>query len=1156
MTTYTFIGPGTSWSTSTNWSPNGVPDSNTAQVVFDASSPAAVNTDGSRTVNSIILDNSGDFSLTVGTADTLTLAGINPTITRTVAAGSGAVRIGNPIVLAADATVSVERGILEFSGGIDCAGYTLTVTGNGGSVFIFGHLRGSAERVIRKLGAVQLFLKNSSFEATGEIFSEIGTTVLSPSESVTVPNNILIGNDGTVNLTSVFGAVTYAGRITGQGSSATLIAPNENATSPLYLIGSIEGSGKLQINSMGKLRFSPTVNATITFNIESSSGNLAAGAALTIDSTNDVTLSGIIRSTSEYCIAHTGSGKLTLTGSSTSSGRISVGAGGLAISPSAAFASFSNNILNDTVSPITIDSSNNMILYGVLSGSAEQYLTKSGTGILTFANNSTAAGVVTVNSGIININPSFSITIANSFNNSDEIHIWGTGTVTLSGTLSGTGSSATGKYLVHHSTMALTLSGNNTSTGGIDVMLASVIIANTATAVTISNDIYCNTQSVKAHVNITGSKAVTMTGTLSGGVPGNDYINNTGTGSLTLTGGNTSTGHITAGSGGLYITPSSDVTIDNSFSNSTTSPIYITSDHKVTLSGQLAGTANQFLTFLGNGILELSYLGYATGTITVGSGGLVVRSPWSGASYANSIHASTKGITIAGSNGASLTGTLSGAANPYITFEDPTSGTVTLAGSSTATGDIDLGAGNSVTLSPTISSTFTNRIMNNSTLLSDSLVVDSVSDVTLAGELGGSATACITHRGAGRLMLLGDVTASGSITTLFGSGGLFITPNEEAHSTADSAASIHCNIVNSSTYPIVVTAPTGGITLIGNLSGTAANYLTHAGTGPLRLLGASTATGKIVVGSGVLTIENPGEDGEHNVANAIVNDVAGDAASALVVIASFTGVTLTGEISGTAPRILNANGSGALRITHDSTCTGAITVDGTVLDLSANLSSASVNLVNGSTLRGSGVIGVATLINSTLSPGNSPGLLTFSSLTLGAYSTINWELTDNTQDGRGALWDAINVTGNLTIDPTASLSIMLLGDANIDATFWDEARSWGVFSCGSISGQFDTGRVLLIINDIGRTTAPFNGTSRGTFSAPTVGTGVFVKWSLSVIIDPGNGTTPIHPPIASSWNIEYLWHNASSRPRNFMSFSDSLIASMLFYPPWISQNKP
>jgi hypothetical protein len=447
--------------------------------------------------------------------------------------------------------------------------------------------------------------------------------------------------------------------------------------------------------------------------------------------------------------------------------------------------------------------------------------------------------------------------------------------------------------------------------------------------------------------------------------------------------------------------------------------------------------------------------------------------------------------------------------------------------------------------------------MNNSTLLSDSLVVDSVSDVTLSGELGGSATACITHRGAGRLMLLGDVTASGSITSLFGSGGLFITPNEEAHSTADSAASIHCNIVNSSPYPVVVTAPTGGIMLIGNLSGTAANYLTHAGTGPLRLLGASTATGKVVVGSGVLTIENPGEDGEHNVANAIVNDVAGDEASALVVVASFGGVTLSGELSGSAPRLLDAVGSGTFRITHDSTCTGAITVDGTVLDVNANLSSASVNIVNGSTLRGVGVIGACTLTNSTLSPGNSPGLLTFSSLTLGAYSTINWELTDNTQEGRGVFWDAIDVTGNLTIDPTASFSVMLVDGADIDATFWDEFRTWAMFSCGSISGQFSTGRVLLIINGIGRTTAPFNGTSRGTFSAPTVGNAVYVQWELTVIGDPDGGTTPPPAPqVASAWHAEYLWHRAAIRSHNFMSISDTLIASMLFYPPWISQNKP
>jgi hypothetical protein len=103
----------------------------------------------------------------------------------------------------------------------------------------------------------------------------------------------------------------------------------------------------------------------------------------------------------------------------------------------------------------------------------------------------------------------------------------------------------------------------------------------------------------------------------------------------------------------------------------------------------------------------------------------------------------------------------------------------------------------------------------------------------------------------------------------------------------------------------------------------------------------------------------------------------------------------------------------------------------------------------GATLGGSGVIGGAVNVLGTLSPGNSPGLLSVASLTLGGASTSLFEINGTT---RGTLYDGVDITGGSgpTYGGTLSLSFGNLAAFDNDTTF-------DLFSfSGSPSGDYTT----------------------------------------------------------------------------------------------------
>lgn len=82
-------------------------------------------------------------------------------------------------------------------------------------------------------------------------------------------------------------------------------------------------------------------------------------------------------------------------------------------------------------------------------------------------------------------------------------------------------------------------------------------------------------------------------------------------------------------------------------------------------------------------------------------------------------------------------------------------------------------------------------------------------------------------------------------------------------------------------------------------------------------------------------------------------------------------------------------GAGSVILGGSNSYTGATTVSGGALVINGSLANSDVTVENLATLRGSGSIAslVTVLSGGTISPGNSPGLLTVGSLDLQAGST-------------------------------------------------------------------------------------------------------------------------------------------------------------------------
>lgn len=234
-----------------------------------------------------------------------------------------------------------------------------------------------------------------------------------------------------------------------------------------------------------------------------------------------------------------------------------------------------------------------------------------------------------------------------------------------------------------------------------------------------------------------------------------------------------------------------------------------------------------------------------------------------------------------------------------------------------------------------------------------------------------------------------------------------------------------------------------------------------AGTGSLTVSGSST----VKVGSGTVALGvNSGGVGTLNL---------GDGGSFTGVLSASTGnlMVTTGSGSGTvnfntsnaksygyifAGNLkLNQIGSGTTTLTATNTYTGVTTVSAGELKVNGSLSkTGTVTVTSGGRLSGSGTVGNIQVEGGTLAPGNSPGTITLTSLTLDAASTLEMQITGTTAGSFDQVQasDYVSLSGTLALTGLDAITALGASITLIEIDGTAVAKVVGQFTAVTVSG--------------------------------------------------------------------------------------------------------
>jgi autotransporter-associated beta strand protein len=327
---------------------------------------------------------------------------------------------------------------------------------------------------------------------------------------------------------------------------------------------------------------------------------------------------------------------------------------------------------------------------------------------------------------------------------------------TLSGIISGSGP------LIQDGPGALTLGGFNTFNGSITINNSTLILGG---AGDLNNNPTFNTGSYSGAMSDNGAFIYNSTSqqTITSGINGTGTLTQSGAGTLTLSGQNNYGGTTTIGSNSDLIISGSGTLgfgdyatniIDNgTFNYDSSSP--------QTLAGLISGTG--MLILEGSGPLTLTDTNIYTGATTIDSGGNLTISgsgDLGNGSYAANI---TNGGTFIYNSSTSqiLSGVLSGAG----TLDQQGPGSLTLMGANSYTGGTSVASGCTLTISGSGDlgkGSYAGSIDDAGTLIYNSSAAQ-----TLSGVISDSGS--LTQSGSGRLTLSGELDYSGGTTISSGS---------------------------------------------------------------------------------------------------------------------------------------------------------------------------------------------------------------------------------------------------------------------------------------------------------------------------------------------------------------------------------------------------
>ncbi|MGF0238008.1 autotransporter-associated beta strand repeat-containing protein [Rhodococcus sp. IEGM1300] len=533
-------------------------------------------------------------SLTVGNGGALGTGALTVAGAGTLNSSS-AVTLNNAITLNANLTAGGANALTL--GGVISGGNGLTKNGTS-SLTLNGT---NTYTGTTTLSAGSLIVGSNTALGTGAL-NAANTTTLDANTAVALANNVNLGGTLTVGGTH---ALTLGGVVAGAGglikSGAADLTLNGANT---YLGNTALNTGKLTVGNntaLGSGTLNAAANTTLDANTNVSLNNaVALAGALNIGGSADLTLTGLVSGAGS--LVKNGASNLTLNavnnfigGTTLNAGTLTVGnssalsSGALTVGGAATLDSNSPlvNLTNAIVlnAALTIGGTQNLGLAGVISGTSQ--LTKNGAANLSLNGNNTFSGGTTLNSGTLTLgntnglgsgglivggaatlDNSLSFGIGNAITLNAGLTVEGNNDLRLNGIIDGAGS------LTKSGLADLTLAGNNSFTGALNILSGSVTTLNTNAlgntfGVNISAGAGLNLGSNASLAGLTGNGSVQLTGsntltvggfssssTFDGDLSGSGGLIKVGTGTFNLTGISGISGNTTVNAGTLNLSGS------------------------------------------------------------------------------------------------------------------------------------------------------------------------------------------------------------------------------------------------------------------------------------------------------------------------------------------------------------------------------------------------------------------------------------------------------------------------------------------------------------------------------------------------------------------------------------------------------------------------
>ncbi|MBI5689228.1 MAG: autotransporter-associated beta strand repeat-containing protein [Verrucomicrobia bacterium] len=931
-------------------------------------------------------------------------SGTAPTLTNADNTLSGAGTIGD-----------TRLGLInQAAGTVRALGGTLLLNPGTGGVTNQGLFRAEAGARLEINTANGAFTNYSSVTntLTGGRYEAAGTIAVTGADLRTNAAELTVTGTGqflnaTTNTTALGNLTTNASggtlRFNGGASHATAQPFTNNGT--IVLGGPVAlASGTLSVGAL-------TGNGTITFG-DNVSSVVVTGASG--NSTYSGTLAG------PGSLSHQGGATTVLSGANTFSGGVSLTQGTIVVGHNAALGTGTLSLNGGTLAG---DGTSRSLSNPV---ALVDHSTIGGSSPLTFT------GTLTNYGGSHTLTIANAVTFANlalgSLGGNRTVTLDTLGSATVTGVISNGGAGSIGA-LAKTGVGTLTLSGNNTFTGGVTLSAGTLFVG---------------------HTSALGTGTLTLNGgtlqSTAGLVLGN---------AVTLAGNVAFSGNAPALAGTVSLLQSPTLTVATGTG--------------VTISGAIGQSGGTYgLTKDGGGTLALTGASTFGGTTTV-TGGTLFLARSGGSALAGPLVVNAGATAVIGAanqvtDSAAITingGQLAlngvaesvGAAGLFLT-----GGTVT----ATASGQLQFVNGGGITTSASSASSVISAPVSFTTGATHTLSIaegGAAADLVISGvvsQSGGSIV--LTKSGAGLLSLTGANSFGGSLTM---TGGTLALGHPSALGSASltlNGGTLRTDVGVSLSAPVAVLGGSNVINTNGQsltLSGLITNggALTKTGAGTLSLSGANTYGGgttlqagtlsvshNSALGTGTLTLQGgslqaPGTartlanplslQGNFDISNSPALTLSGAATltgSRTLTVGTGSTALFTGTIGQSGGTFgLTKLGSGTLALVGANTYGGNTVISAGTVNLFNASGSAfgtgSVSVAAGATLSGTGRFTGPLTLAGTVSPGSSPGILSTGSATWQGGGTYLWEINDAVSTA-GVGWDLLAISGSLSITAT------------------------------------------------------------------------------------------------------------------------------------------